>query len=153
VDFFGDRARIDVHQRLSQRPLPYPEKQPLSQRPSQRSTRLLRPSLSEQVESILGHRSPSIPAPSPSASSNLPPANALGMAQLRRPTPPGFEAPRPSSPLSSSALAAPRVPTIEPVRPSSPSPSRLTQPPLSEPPTSTNRLDSKRPSKPSQKPS
>jgi hypothetical protein len=168
LDFFGDRARIDIHQRSSQRSIPVAEERRIEKRTSQRSLRSLRPSLSEQVESILGHRAPSIPPPAPSipstpSSSSVsrnappppntnrtppsshPPSKAASIAKLKRGVPLEGESGRPSRPEPSSPLAAPRLPTIDPPirRPSvTPGSANPTQP--SEQPPSKDRIESER---------
>jgi hypothetical protein len=134
VDIFGDRARIDVYQRISiPSNVALEDTLPPSVRPSQRSVRI-RPSLSEQVESILRHRSPSVPPPD-----GRPPTNAIGLAQLRRPSQPGFEAPaRPSTPPpNASPLSPPRAPALKSVRHSTPPPSRVARKPTTDSPASS----------------
>jgi len=145
LDFFGDRARIDVHLRGDEQSMQTDHLQPPSRRPSIRSVRPSRPSLSEEVESILGHRA--IP-PSGSAHPipSRPPNSALGMAQLRRPSRPVFPAaptpstrPNPQSP--SSPFASPRLPTFE-----APQGTAESQP--AGPPTSRSRIPSEQPTQP-----
>jgi hypothetical protein len=152
LDFFGDRARIDIHQRSSQRSIPVAEERPIERRTSQRSLRSLRPSLSEQVESILGHRVPSIPPPNTNRAppSSHPPSKAASIAKLKRSIPPEGEEGRPSRPQPSSPFAAPRLPTIEPpIRRPSVVPGSVNPTQPSEQPSSKDRADSERVPSPS----
>jgi hypothetical protein len=132
VEWFADRVRIELPLRIS--PVRQGEFDAISpqSRPSQRNLRAARPSLSEQVENILGHREPE------GRSSNPPPENTAGRREneLRSSRPPGGSSPPPppstgpssvresqrglstarvavgpeGRPTSETSLAAPRVP-------------------------------------------
>ncbi|MGC4070885.1 MAG: hypothetical protein QM784_40655 [Polyangiaceae bacterium] len=131
MNFFGDRARIDIHLPLGSLVGRNTEDRPLPRRSSSPASRPLRPSLFEQVETILGHRNSSHPLPSQPVPSQPPPASrpstSLTSVPPRRATqsiPPSVR----STPHPASPLAAPRVPQFDNLRPpaSSPSNSKIT---------------------------
>jgi hypothetical protein len=126
MDFFGDRARIDIHLPLSSLAARSADDRPPTRRSSSPASRPLRPSLFEQVETILGNRCSSPPPAFQPLPSQPPPASRPSTATQsvppRRSTQPAPTTLR-SSPIHASPLSSPRVPQFDTLRPPASAPS------------------------------
>ncbi len=127
LEFFGDRARVDLRLRARAVSEPPPSAPVIGSLPSSTSLRVARRSLSEEITGILGSRDPELRR-SARPYSLGPNSSALAMAQLRRdsdrdrvvrstpPLPPGEDQPVPSTrgSLSPSSRRASTIPPPPP---------------------------------------